>query len=402
MASIKVHFRASSIAGGDGTLYYRIIHNRVSRQIQTGIHIGRGEWDEHDGNIILSGPPERFRYLTAACKQLDDSLCRLNRIVSVLEKAGKPFTTSDVVNLYLDSGTVVGFISFTRNLIEENRKMGRRSTVEHYSSALNSFIRFNGDKDLSFDEISPQLMEAYECSLKAIGLSPNTTSYYMRKLRAIFNTAIDRGLADRCNPFRHVYTGIAKTKKRAVTLDTIKSLRDMDLSCDPLSALARDMFLFSFYTRGMSLVDMSYLRKSNLRNEILTYRRKKTSQLLYIRWEDRMQEIVDRHAIPDSEFLLPLIRNANKDHRRQYQNASHLINRRLKKLGVALGLTEPLTMYRARHAWASIAHLNNIPIAVISEGMGHETERTTRIYLTSLNSSVVDKANFFIMNLLDS
>ena len=114
-----------------------------------------------------------------------------------------------------------------------------------------------------------------------------------------------------------------------------------------------------------------------------------------------MQEIVKRHDIPGSEYLLPLIKEDGKDARRQYQNASHLINRRLKKLGVKIGMTEPLTMYCARHAWASIAQDNDVPVSVISQGMGHDSEKTTRIYLASLNTSVVDKANSKIMGLLD-
>lgn len=151
----------------------------------------------------------------------------------------------------------------------------------------------------------------------------------------------------------------------------------------------------------MAMVDMSYLKKSNLKNGILSYCRQKTNQQLFIRWEDKMQEIVGRYGNPDSEFLLPLIKPDGKDYRRQYQNASHLINRHLKELGRRLGMTEPLTMYRARHAWASIAHANNVPVSVISQGMGHDSEKTTRIYLASLDTSVIDQANNAIIRLLD-
>ncbi len=114
-----------------------------------------------------------------------------------------------------------------------------------------------------------------------------------------------------------------------------------------------------------------------------------------------MQEIVTRNGIADSEYLLPLIKPNGKDERKQYLNASHTINDRLKKIGRQLGLAEPLTMYVARHAWASIARDNNIPISVISQGMGHDSENTTRIYLATLDTSVLDKANSTIINLLE-
>lgn len=402
MASIKVIFRASSPKEREGTLYYRIIHKRKVKQIHTGNRINRNEWNDEESRVIVSGTAARQEYLNVVQKKLNDNLARLESIVSSLDKSGKDYAASVVAEMYLSSDTVVGFISFTRKLIDENKEMGKRSAVDHYTSALNSFIRFHGEGELSFDEFDNKLMCAYECHLKGIGLTPNTISYYMRKLRAVYNTAVDRELTIQRNPFRHVYTGIAKTKKRAVSLEVMKSLHDMDLRLNPLSEFARDIFLFSFYTRGMSVVDIAYLKKSDLRHDVLSYRRHKTGQQLHIHWESRMQEIVDRHGDPDSEFLLPLIKpDTGNDHRRQYQNASHLINRRLKKLGAELGLTEPLTMYCARHGWASIAQDNNVPISVISQGMGHDSEKTTRIYLASLDTSVVDKANSKIMDLLD-
>ena len=51
------------------------------------------------------------------------------------------------------------------------------------------------------------------------------------------------------------------------------------------------------------------------------------------------------------------------------------------------------TYYKARHTWASIAQSERVPIATISEAMGHTSERTTRIYLASLDTSAVDEAN---------
>ena len=160
---------------------------------------------------------------------------------------------------------------------------------------------------------------------------------------------------------------------------------------------ARDMFMFSFYTRGMSFVDMAYLKKKDLQNGVLTYRRQKTHQLLFIKWEKPMQEIVDKYDTSGSPYLLPIIRNVGKDDWRQYKNAAHLVNSKLKKIGVQLGLNVPLTTYVARHGWASIAKSKNIPISTISEAMGHDSENTTRIYLASLDTSVVDKANSIIL-----
>lgn len=401
MASIKVIFRASSPKAFDGTLYYRIIHKRKVRQIHTGLRISCYEWDRTEGNVIVSGAVTRQEYLNAVREKLAGDLKRLSIIVSNFDNSGRDYTAHDVADQFQNADAVVGFVSFARRYISERNEMGRTSEAQHCTSALNSFIRFHGEDELAFDELNSKLMMQYECHLKGLDLMPNTTSYYMRKLRAIYNIAVERELTVQCYPFRHVYTGVAKTKKRAVSLDVIKTLRNLDLRLDPLSELARDMFLLSFYTRGMSFVDMAYLKKGNLRNGILSYRRHKTSQQLYIRWEDKMQDIVGRHHIAGSDYLLPFIKHDGRDARRHYLNASHLINRRLKNLGVRIGMTEPLTMYCARHSWASIAHSNDVPVSVISQGMGHDSEKTTRIYLASLNTSVIDSANSKILSLLD-
>ena len=143
---------------------------------------------------------------------------------------------------------------------------------------------------------------------------------------------------------------------------------------------------------------MAYLKKKDLSNGILSYRRRKTGQQLFIRWEKCMQEIVEKYGNPISEYLLPIIKLIGSDERKQYQNAMYLINRKLKEIGKMAGVQLPLTMYVARHSWASVAKNKNVPISVISEGLGHDSEMTTQIYLASLDTAVVDKANSMIIN----
>lgn len=254
--------------------------------------------------------------------------------------------------------------------------------------------------DIPLDRVDSALMVEYETFLKSGGICPNSISFYMRGLRAVYNRAVEKELTVQRNPFRHVYTGIDKTVKRAVPAKVIRQIRDLDLTPDPAMDLARDLFMFSFYTRGMSFIDMAFLKKSDLKNGILSYRRQKTGQQLFIRWEKPMQEIVDKYDTTGTPYLLPVIRDTTKDARRQYKNAEHLTNGRLKRIGKRLGLEIPLTTYVARHGWASIAKSKNIPVATISEAMGHDSEKTTRIYLASLDTSVVDKANNLVIKSL--
>lgn len=401
MTTIKVIYRASSKDSGDGSLFYRIIHKRKMRQVNTGYKIARNEWNDESECIVVDGSAVRAEFLKSVQLNLQLGKTRMTRIISSLEKSGNEFSVDEVVEKFKEPDTIVGFMSFARNLISGLKQMGKKRCAEHYTTAINSFIRFNGDVEVPFEEFDGTLMQKYECYLKDMNLISNSISYYMRNLRAIYNKAVEKGLTKQSNPFRHVYTGIAKTVKRAVSLQTIKDMRSIDLRNNPQSEFARDLFLFSFYTRGMTIVDMAYLKKSNLKDGVLTYRRRKTGQRLSIRWEPQMQEIAYKYSSSDSDFLFPIIDSCRPDFQRQYLTAYTRLKRHLNNIGKKLGLTEPLTFHRSRHAWASIARDNNVPLSVICEGMGHDSEKTTRIYLASLDTSVVDKANRNIMKLLE-
>lgn len=402
MATVKTKFRASSSETKEGTLFYQVIHNRVARQIHTNYRLYPHEWDSERKEIIF--PPGtgeiRRNYLVSLKTALQEDSRRLKSVVLRLERTDNTYTAEDVVSKYLSPADNCCFISFAQNLIGQLRQIGKRCTADTYTTAINSFARFRRENDILLDEMDSDLVTAYESYLKSIGICPNSISFYMRNLRAIYNRAVDKELTVQRHPFKHVYTGIDKTVKRAVPLNVIRQIRELDLSLRPVMDYARDVFMFSFYTRGMSFVDMAFLKKKDLQNGILSYRRRKTNQQLFIKWEKPMQELIDKYDTTGSPYLLPIIKSSSKDERRQYKSEAHRINRNLKKIGEQLGLVIPLTTYVARHGWASIAKSKNIPIATISEAMGHDSETTTRIYLASLDTSVVDKANSLILKSL--
>jgi len=402
MTTVKTKFRASSSKTKEGTLFYQVIHNRVARQIHTGYKIYPHEWDAENKEIVF--PPgiadNRRNYLVSLDNALQTDVKRLKVIISHLNRSDDAYTADDVVTKYLSPVNNHYFISFARNLVRQLRQIGRQCTADTYTTALNSFTRFREEQDIPLDEVDSDLMTAYESYLKSVGVCPNSISFYMRNLRAIYNRAVDKELTVQHYPFKYVYTGIDKTIKRAVPLKVIQNIRNLDLTREPDMDLARDLFMFAFYTRGMAFVDMAFLKKKDLHNGILSYRRHKTSQQLTIKWEKPMQKLIDKYDTSGTPYLLPIITDNEKDCRKQYKSQAHKVNRNLKKIGIQLGLTIPLTTYVARHGWASIARSKNIPLAIISEAMGHDSENTTRIYLASLDTSMVDKANSLILNSL--
>ena len=308
---------------------------------------------------------------------------------------------------------------YMEGIIGRLREAGKERTAETYTSALNSFRRFRSNTDINLTDITPDIIRDYQTSLANRGVSTNTSSFYIRVLRAAFNKAIDDELIEARNPFKRVYTGVDKTPKRALSVDTIKKIRHLDLNDAPAVAYARDIFMLSFYLRGMSFVDMAYLKTADLKDGYITYRRHKTGQQLTIKWTPEMQAILDRYyptfstsegATPNrvGEYLLPIMEGSVKSRRgrsasterSRYKNVGFNVNHNLKTVARKLGLTTSLTLYVARHSWATAAKTNGIPINVISEAMGHNSETTTRIYLTSLDNTEIDAANDKILSSL--
>ena len=275
---------------------------------------------------------------------------------------------------------------------------GKKRTAQIYRTALNNFMRFREGEDLPLAALDRKTLQAYEAWMRERGLLRNSSSFYLRSLRSVWHKALGRRGAPQPDPFDAVYTSVDKTVKRALQLAEIKKLKTLRLEGD--EAWARDMFMMSFYTRGMAFVDMAFLRKTDLRGGLLTYYRRKTGQQLIIRWEPCMQEIVDRWGPNPTPYLLPIITRTDLPVYNLYKYASARANRNLHLIGWRLKLQAPLTMYVARHSWASIAHSRHIPLSVISAGLGHDNERTTSIYLASLDQQQIDSANRSILRLL--
>lgn len=400
MISIKLKFRKSVADECEGRLYFQVIYRRKVRQLATGYKIYATEWDENKNEIILSMEiSARYMVLKTIKEKIEIDMEIFRNVYNSLVAKGERFGIDDLVGAYNISRQGRTLFAFMEDVSRRLKELGHHRTSETYRTTLHSFMRFRNNIDVVLSAIDSDMMVSYEAYLKSNNIKMNTISFYMRILRAVYNRAVDRGLIVSRNPFKHVYTGVEKTMKRALPLEAVKKIKNLDLSGAPGLEYARDMFLFSFYTRGMSFVDMAYLRKTDLAHGVLEYRRRKTGQRLMIKWERCMEVIVERYSISRSEYLLPIIRTSRNE-RSQYKNNLHKINRRLKVIAKMVGISGALTTYVARHSWASIAKSQNIPISVISEGMGHDSEHTTQIYLASIDSAIINEANRTILNLL--
>ena len=291
------------------------------------------------------------------------------------------------------------FLNYIMGRIDFYKQLGNEQRADRYSRAFEKLRKFTGGKDIAFSELTRDRMEMWEAWMKQEGNCMNTISYYNRILRTLYNKAVDDGIIEDTKPFKKCYTGNEKTIKRAIPIAKVKQLAHIDLSDKKKHIqFARDMFMLSFYTRGMSWIDLVTLKKTDIQQGVIVYRRHKTNQKLYIKIEKPMKQIFEKYWDDDSDYLLNIIKSKDdKGARRESKNALFRINKALHELGKFIGV-QNLTMYVARHSWASACKESNIPISVISEGMGHDSEETTRIYLAQLDTSVVDKANRKIIN----
>ena len=306
MTSIKIKFRPSTVEGKEGCIYIQIIHNRVVRQLNTDYRIFASEWDEKSETVMANG--DRVNIVNAIKERLAWDMARLKKVISQLETEQSRYTADDVITAFHKLTKEVSLFSFWHNVIAQLKQLGKIRTSETYTATLNSFMAFREEQDVPLDGITSDMMLLYEAHLKARGVRMNTISFYMRIFRAAYNRAVEKGLTAQNYPFRHVYTGVDKTMKRAIPIKAIKEMKELDLAMNPALDFARDMFLFSFYTRGMSFVDMAYLKKSDIKNGILIYRRRKTGQELTIKWEKCMVEIIAKYPENKTNFLLPIIK----------------------------------------------------------------------------------------------
>lgn len=284
--------------------------------------------------------------------------------------------------------------------------------ANNYTSTHHSFSRFlqtKGRKDLPLKKITNELLTDYQEWLWQQGIKKNTSSFYLRNLHSVFNKAAKEGLTTG-NPFTNVYTGVAKTRKRAITPDLIRHIHQLDIRQALISmgknptrktferttrdlSFARDTFIFCFCARGLTFVDLAFLKKENIQHGILRYERRKTGQTIEAEILPCMQTIINRYPT-DTAYLFPILHTeTTQEAYHEYRTAIRKYNKQLHTLSIMLNQSQPLTSYVSRHSWATAAYHQNIPIAYISEAMGHHSEKTTRTYLKSLESNKIDKAN---------
>nr|WP_129733777.1 site-specific integrase [Parabacteroides goldsteinii] len=348
--SVKIKRRKSVEEGKRMPLYMQFIYRREVRKILLPYKVSEDEWNKTGEEIGIRIPGnvgrERVEELCLIREQLNRDSRTVYSVVRSMESKNR-FSLDDVVEACRERFSVSGFRKYVESLIGKLNNEGRQETARHYRSTLNVFMRFRHNCDLRLDEITASVLKEFETYLFGCGLCPNTVSFYLRIFRTIRNQAAKDGLVE-ADPtlFDNVHTRIEKTRKRAVEERVIKNLSVLDLCLSPELSLARDLFLFCYYARGMAFVDLAHLTRDNLKGNKIVYTRQKTGQQLQIHLLPVMRKLIARYQGVSGPYLFPVLKSMVSSYL-DYTSALRLQNKRLKKLGKLVGAD--LSTYVAKH-----------------------------------------------------
>lgn len=387
----------------DGTypLVIQLIYHREKRLIYSPYHLFEKDFDEKKGKVIIS------RLKRSLALEINDYVSiiipKIRQVVDLFVKQGNNFTTGDIVHFYKstqDNNVLITYFHYQVQLLKEE---GRIGTANAYQSTLNCLARFIGSEKLfSFKDITEQWVNNYLYFLRSSGLKPNSVNLYFRILHAVYNMACKDNIdgTSRCSPFRAITKNNIKTQKKAIDKSIIQEIARAEFGDNSQKGFARDLFLFSFYCRGMPFVDMAHLKYNNIIDGYICYSRQKTGQPLKIKITGLLQELIDKYKTGGG-YILPILVNSKLSllqQYSQYKNRLRQYNKTLKAISNSLNLPLTLSSYVPRHSWATLARENEIPVSIISEGMGHSSEKVTYVYLAALNPSHIDDANEKVMN----
>lgn len=404
----RLHHRVDY--AGRYALVVRVVHNRRSSTVTTPYRLLPAELDARHDCAVASG--SRGREYAAFIREVNDYLTTCIRVLRSaarrLEERGRPYLCSEVTAAYRHGTDNRYFETYAGHVIAELESLGRFGTAQSYRSLVNAFTRFRGSRSYRFDQLDAATVSAFEKHLELRGNKRNTVSFYLRTLRALYNRAKAEGyVPPNKKPFAGISFKAADTAKLAVSRSLLRRIAAAELD-DGVLAEARDLFMFSFYARGMSFVDLAYLQRDDIWNGAIHYDRNKTHQAFNVSVTRPMHQIMTRYNDPASPWVFPCMARGMREAGLGacapgesfsgaqlydfYRRALHYYLERLKEVSGRLGCRR-LTFNVARHSWASQAQELGVPVQHISQGLGHTSERTTRIYLAGLGNPVLDKIN---------
>lgn len=387
---------------GNYPVVLRLTHKRNTTSIKTGYEIPEKAWDESKRMIRTSykGFDNVTRVNNLLMKKRGEALDTISRLED--RKELMSLSLREVKEKILGRDSKVTFYSYTEKLIEGFIAMDKIGNARSYKNVLREVKNFTKDVDFGFEELTYAFLLKFDSYYLSKGCSENGLAVYMRTIRAIYNRAIKDNIADANSyPFTQYIIKTKPTQKRAISFESITKIIQLKLKPSDSLFDARNYFLISFYLMGASFIDIASLKLENIVDGRVRYRRRKTGKHYDIKISEQLGSILDYYSKGKEEYdyILPIIKSDEPElQNKEAHYALIRYNKLLKQLGERVGIKEKLTSYVSRHSFASLANDKAIPLTAISEMLGHQSVKTTQVYLASLGSKRIDEFNDQIIN----
>jgi integrase/recombinase XerD len=401
MTSVKVLLYTSKILkNGEHPVILRLTKDRKQKKISLGFNCSTDQWDDNNNHPKKKHPLHKEMSI-----MIDSVRNKANREILNLENEGKDYSLEELANILQadKKRKSITIFDYFEETIVKKEEAGKVGYANAFVEALQKLKTFRGGKDLEFSDVTFILLKQYEDWLIAQKLMPNTVFYYLRTLNTLLGYAKKEGLVKPdYYPFKDFgfakYRNV-KTKKRAISKEDMISIIQLDLNLESRISRSRDFFVFSYYCGGINFVDMAHLKWRDIVKGRLMYNRQKTGEDYNMVLLPPAQKILDffreTNFTREDSHIFPILSEFHKSPQ-QMKDRIHKVNRQtnedMKEIAKMLGITENITTYVARHSFATIQRKSGTSTAMISELMGHDSEKTTRIYLDSFGNDVLDEA----------
>lgn len=382
-------------------LILRFIHNRKSVGLPLGYSVKESEWDEEKCMIFKSykGVSNVTRLNNWIHKQKVNSMDIINKLQDTGEI--QRLSINEIKARLVSNKSEVTFFDFTEDIINEMVDANRLGYAQSIKSVLTLVKKYRKQKDLILEEMTYQFLMNFDNYCRGNGNTTNSIAVYMKTIKMIYNRAIKSGIVKKESyPFTNYTIRTTKTRKRAISGDVIAQIETLDIEEGSRLWNSKNYFLFSFYMMGINFADMARLKGSSIVDGRIEYVRQKTKKDYSIKVTPQIQRILDIYiqGKAEDDYIFPIITRIGNPllEFKDIAEKRRINNKKLKVIGEMIGMDTPLTSYVARHSWATIAKRKGVPVAVISEGMGHEDVKTTQIYLDSFEKGVLDDYNEMI------
>lgn len=389
-----VCYKWKTLSNGEHPLMLRVCKDGNRRYVSLKVSVKSEHWD-FEKNKPKRGCPNKERLE----KLISEHIHKYSHEIIGLTVEGKDYTTNSLIEKVTDVKTSKTLDALFQDYICSLMQEGRVGYALSVKQVYNSLLEYRGHLDFYLAEVDVAWLKSYEVWLRSKGLADNTIGIRFRTLRVVYNFALMNGLVKpELYPFKKYKVSKLHqdTAKRAISKEQVMLIVNYDTSHSRLyKRLAVDMFVFSYLMGGINFVDMCMLTKDNIEDGRLIYVRKKTKKLIKLPLQERAIQIIDTYSDCKRKYLFPVLgdkaRTLIQTKDRIYDVLSN-INRHLKKIGEEYGFELKITTYVARHTQATVMKRAGVSTSVISELMGHSSERVTQYYLDSFGNEQMDDA----------